>query len=402
MRSSLNLGRSEPDPLVGWHIFSELCQTDKDMLEDTHGRSEMDGLIVLLEDVDRLTDPTDPAYLAKRAAGDRGALADTRKQIITFEEIARRMVEHVSKNLNREILSGYDTIDINTSILKVFRLVLRSRRPSEDVERAANASGANSSMHGSEHEKKIESARTSKAIGTGANIGGAQQAGSGGQSAAMNLEAQTAAYVRKQNQLSDWGAATLIIDVLATSSNEQIVQAALEFGIQILDGGNIYVQMQLYTYLTKKLSDAFFGMCRHYIRNTMVMHETGDAAAATKGFATAEDDDDGILGIKQLFEFLRLWAEGHNLEMQDLLREQPNNRKNVNLLEDACSLLLTLTKDQVRCGAARAGRLAFGPPCYGSRLWWLWWWWFVSCHCIHPILTRATRSRPPPYVSSLQ
>ena len=298
------VGHEEPRPLVSWKIFSELCQTDEGLLKDTNGGYEMDGLVSLFESVEQLTDPKDPHYVERRAAGDKTALADQRHHIITFEKIARSMINHVSKNLNNEPLSGYDTVDVNTAILKIFRLVLHSRRPSQEAR--------------------------------GQHHGG------------LRLEEQKRAYVLKQNQIADWGGANLIVDVLALSNNKKILQAALEFGVQILDGGNPYVQAKFYETLTTRPSGLFFATCRRFIRTAIeALEATGDIVAASESLIVDEHDEDGFLGFAQLFEFLRLWAENHNLDMQNILREQPQNRKSVNLIEDACALLFALTKDDV-------------------------------------------------------
>lgn len=46
-----------------------------------------------------------------------------------------------------------------------------------------------------------------------------------------------------------------------------------------------------------------------------------------------------------LIEFLRLWCEGHNIVMQDLMREQEDNKKPVNLVEFVVSLSQTIASD---------------------------------------------------------
>ena len=43
---------------------------------------------------------------------------------ITFKMLADRMIDHVAINLNRDINSGFDTIGVNTTVLKMMTMVL--------------------------------------------------------------------------------------------------------------------------------------------------------------------------------------------------------------------------------------------------------------------------------------
>lgn len=59
-----------------------------------------------------------------------------------------------------------------------------------------------------------------------------------------------------------------------------------------------------------------------------------------------------------LIKFLKLWPEGHHEEMQDLLREQPDNKKQINLIDDVLQLLVELTRDL-------QSMRAMGPDTFG-------------------------------------
>ena len=49
-----------------------------------------------------------------------------------------------------------------------------------------------------------------------------------------------------------------------------------------------------------------------------------------------------------LLHFLQLWAEGQNLEMQEMLREQPSKKKSmsINLINDVLQMLVELSREQ--------------------------------------------------------
>ena len=72
-------------------------------------------------------------------------------------------------------------------------------------------------------------------------------------------------------------------------------------------------------------------------------------------------DEDGTQAFSNhVIEFLRLWCEGHNLEMQDLLRVQEDNKKEINLIDQVCSLTSTIACDASRVPGAPAGGLGVG------------------------------------------
>ena len=51
-------------PSLYYKLFAEIAQTDIGLIEDSEGLTESDHLVATLNDVERMTDPNDPTYLA--------------------------------------------------------------------------------------------------------------------------------------------------------------------------------------------------------------------------------------------------------------------------------------------------------------------------------------------------
>ena len=253
-----------------------------------------------METVEQRTDPENPEWKQRCDAKDVGALADWRPPggTITFKMLADRMIDHVRDNLNKDIFSGYDTIGVNTTVLKMMTMVLLTRVP-----KTLDAKGR------PRPEPEIASARKD--------------------------------YVAKQVEICDFGAAELVIEVVACATDPQLVLQAVKLGIQLLDGGNKHVQGKMYAHLNSKSSDPFYQKCKMYIA-LEAKKIIDNRSLRAKDIEIADDPD--RFGW-HLMEFLRLWAEAHNLEMQLMLQFQENNKKEVNLLFEIVEFLVLVAKD---------------------------------------------------------
>merc|ERR1719197_1687426 len=90
--------------------------------------------------------------------------------------------------------------------------------------------------------------------------------------------------------------------------------------------------------MNKTPSDLFFRHAREIV-HTMDRAIAQSRLRARKGLPPAGGYEQTLELYLGMVEFLRLWAEGHRRPMQELLREQPLNRRSVNLVAAAAELL---------------------------------------------------------------
>jgi hypothetical protein len=288
-------------PPLYYKLFAEVAQTDHGLIENSDGSTEMDQLVKVIENVDAATDPNNAEWQERRAKKEEGAMADGRPPDgkITFKMLADRMIDHVAINLNRDINSGFDTIGVNTTVLKMMTMVLEKFW--KVVREAEDAPSVN--------PKEAAKAR--------------------------------AAFVAKQIEISDFGAAGLVLDVISAPVPETLVLQAFKLGIMLLTGGNTHVQRSMWDHLNAKTSDLFFIACRKFLKS-QAKKIVDNRNLRAKNIEIDEDTDK--FG-NHLIEFMRLTAEGHFMPMQEMLREQPNNKKSINLLHEAVEFLVAVARD---------------------------------------------------------
>ena len=75
------------------------------------------------------------------------------------------------------------------------------------------------------------------------------------------------AYRKKQREMMDFGGARLVIDIIGCKppAPRMLVEAAIDFGIEMLDLHNPDVQADMLEYLNNGRSDQFFFNCREYL-----------------------------------------------------------------------------------------------------------------------------------------
>ena len=309
------LGKEErgllKQPNMYFKLLTEVCLThpehNRRLLEDSDGSTELDALVEQITSVEKLTDPTNEDWIKlcegkldlkdRRASPDEivDARADCRAQKITSKDLCNRMIDHVAENLNREINSGYDTVKVNTTVLEIMCAILEKVHPKSDAD---------------EHEIK--------------------------------------AYIDQQYAMMDYGGARLVLEIIGSKNSLPLglVEAAINFGIEMLDGAQAEVQADMFAYFSEGRSDQFFANCRGYIiaADKAVRAERSLAAKGAHAFESEyEQRQHFTMG---LIEFLRLMMEGHNRQMQDLMRDQEENKKSFNLLVDVVNLIATIAKDQ--------------------------------------------------------
>lgn len=127
--------------------------------------------------------------------------------------------------------------------------------------------------------------------------------------------------------------------------------AVLQLGNKLLQFGNREVQIRMANHLRKPRQVDFFHAAHRYLLDatsavrTAVTEQAGRSVSASfDPMLTGTLPRIGVSRVRMtlptvLIHFLQLWSEGHNYQMQDLLREQPDHRKHFNLIDDGAHCL---------------------------------------------------------------
>jgi hypothetical protein len=182
-----------------------------------------------------------------------------------------------------------------------------------------------------------------------------------------------ATYTGMQDDFDHWGVSYMIVDVISEhSSTDEMVIGAMELCCAMLNGGNKMVQETIYGYLVENNNDSFFERMHDRLRRAVTAMElrrkkqkdsekglhdhlqidtedrdldgTGlsHVERLAQGFVSESADGenadvppDELLLEPEEFDpirmdlvgrMLQLFAEGHNLSMQNIMRSQQQNR----------------------------------------------------------------------------
>ena len=145
----------------------------------------------------------------------------------------------------------------------------------------------------------------------------------------------------------------MLLNVLSDSQvhnmDDILLYHYLEFGIALLDGGNLKVQKTIYNFCkayqkTETMFSKFHTIIQQQIetmQSKIDKEKLNEDEGAEDNNAEAELKS---LVLEKLLRFLQLFAEGHNLELQDYVRHQANSRNNYNLVISVIELLRTYEK----------------------------------------------------------
>eukprot|EP01080_Neovahlkampfia_damariscottae_P003056 gene3056-5226_t len=166
-------------------------------------------------------------------------------------------------------------------------------------------------------------------------------------------------YSQLQEEFSKLGASSLVIDLM-TSPIDDVVKEALEFGIKLLDEGNTRVQEDIYQSWKNDKTGSFFISIRRRIRNAIdIINEKHSIMQKKKKFQFEQEANLNILAIMQeeegedfdlgsniveIFRFLQLLCEGHNLKMQRYLGFQSENQISINLVQECLDFIFEIKK----------------------------------------------------------
>ena len=143
-----------------------------------------------------------------------------------------------------------------------------------------------------------------------------------------------------QTGLDRLGLSPLVV-ALIESKDDRTVFRALDLMVAIMDGGNTVVQGSLsYYFLNSRHDEALFVTLRNRIASAMyqIKDEGGDSRldGATRLRGLRENN---LHHIRETLRVMQLFAEGHNIEMQNYLREQTDNVVSYNLVKESFSFL---------------------------------------------------------------
>uniref|UniRef100_A0A0N4ZPH7 Ryanodine receptor 44F n=1 Tax=Parastrongyloides trichosuri TaxID=131310 RepID=A0A0N4ZPH7_PARTI len=156
----------------------------------------------------------------------------------------------------------------------------------------------------------------------------------------------------EQAVLADRGAAIMCLMYISASNGEpsDMVAKTLQLGIHLLSGGNTVIQKMLIDYLQLKKDVRFFTSIAGLMNNCSVLNlemfeRQIKAEGLGMGAELAAGENQNLNDAEftcDLFRFLQLTCEGHNLEFQNYLRTQPGHTTSVNLINCIVDYLLRL------------------------------------------------------------
>ncbi|OQS02173.1 Inositol 1,4,5trisphosphate receptor type 2 [Thraustotheca clavata] len=279
---------------------------------------EFQELVTALETIESLTDKAVPVD------GNASVLTDGRANTITMQLLCTRIMKFIADN---------PTSSCAVYTIEALLRVISSKHLSEDDKR------------------RLQTAEIEEAQET---------------------------YQNTQTFMASCGAARLILTLIANGYNASIMLKAIEFGVQMINGGNLTVQTMLYEGM-KDSDERFFVQIDRILQNAIeevkelrrtikyisgsyqttqkAPNPTATAAISHDGkptdnilaFALPSDTSFHISG-DILVKFLSLLAEGHNLNMQLVMLDQTyvGNAISVNILQTVTSYLAILVKDELQ------------------------------------------------------
>ncbi|EGR30673.1 MIR domain protein [Ichthyophthirius multifiliis] len=164
--------------------------------------------------------------------------------------------------------------------------------------------------------------------------------------------------IKMQNQLDSLGATRMVLYVISENhknlDSEMLIQF-LNFVNTLLEGGNVKVQKTLFEfYTTHQKSEVIFKRFNHIIRKQITIieqkaKEKSKARSNTMNLIQDEldssNDQTDIELLEFVLNFLQLSCEGHNLKLQNYVRQQTNSRNNYDMINAIADLLKTYYYD---------------------------------------------------------
>eukprot|EP01061_Rhynchopus_euleeides_P014015 TRINITY_DN24300_c0_g1_i2.p1 TRINITY_DN24300_c0_g1~~TRINITY_DN24300_c0_g1_i2.p1 ORF type:complete len:1573 (+),score=627.49 TRINITY_DN24300_c0_g1_i2:63-4781(+) len=149
--------------------------------------------------------------------------------------------------------------------------------------------------------------------------------------------------LKVQTDLDSLGLAPLVA-VMIEAKDERVVYHSLTLMIALMHGGNAVVQESLSHYFLSRNDEALFVTLRNRISSAVYLIKECGAQGAERLQLLRNCN---LHHIREVLRVLQLFAEGHNIDMQDYLRHQADNVVSYNLVKESFSFLcVILTMDR--------------------------------------------------------
>ena len=157
-----------------------------------------------------------------------------------------------------------------------------------------------------------------------------------------------------QDVLNSNGVTGLCLDLIAVGIEPELIVECVKLCVAMLfkEGGHKDVQNTMFAHLNNFGSFFFFSQMREIIQTMIKWYRYGNVPVCEEG------EDPEVPDMLICLRFLQLMCEGHHADNQNIMREQPNNRSNINLLDDFVELLNTCSKKPSRSATKMSDQTA--------------------------------------------
>ena len=147
-----------------------------------------------------------------------------------------------------------------------------------------------------------------------------------------------------QNILNNYEATTMIMSIMSDEKfkmNFELFSSLLNFGIKLLEGGNLMIQNKIHNYfISYPRSEMIFKRIYSLISNQM-------STLRDDLYTAKENNEQDSIIMESCMRFLQLLAEGHNLNLQRYLKFQYESQRSYNMI----SLTIELLATYFECGS---------------------------------------------------
>jgi len=156
-------------------------------------------------------------------------------------------------------------------------------------------------------------------------------------------------YVQKQNKLSELNIVDVVYEAISSDADSELGQRAFELGSEMLADGNTDVQKSIVKYAQSHDANGRFfkNMYDKIARCGQEIKEIRKLQKANKGKKEYMADEQTYEQAEEVLQFMQELCEGHNKELQTVLREQSFNRKSFNLVAQVSDFVGLMGKNQM-------------------------------------------------------
>ena len=148
-----------------------------------------------------------------------------------------------------------------------------------------------------------------------------------------------------QNTITGYGLVRVVFTLMCDNYVDmEIFKSLMTVCIELLDGGNEFVQSEIYFFFNNTAnSEVFFERIHQIFVDYIdkIAHSQNTMSKIPKAFKKRYDD------IRSLLRLLQLFCEGHNLSLQNYIRLQTKSRNSYDMISDTISLLEILIEKKL-------------------------------------------------------